>query len=188
MATLSDIDDTLASDGCVLLPTETVWGLAACASSPLGVRDIYDRKKRERGKPLAVCVGDVAQAEVLAELSDRARELADAHWPGALTLVLPLKEPTILPESATHFGTVALRCPDVGWREALLHAPIVLTSANRSGEPPALTREDAMAAFPGVPALEGFDTPTSEPSTIARVVGGRVEVLRPGPVAVEVSP
>ena len=188
MSTLREIESAVSDGDCVLLPTETVWGLAACVSSELGLLRIYDLKGRESDKPLAVCVGDVARAEELAVLSDRARALAAAHWPGALTLVLPLRQPTSLPGGATLDGTVALRCPDVGWREALLYAPLLLTSANRSGEPPALTREDAMAAFPGVPALEGFDTSTSEPSTIARVVGGRVEVLRPGPVAVEVSP
>ena len=174
---------TLDAGGVGLLPTETVWGLAARADSDTGVAEIYRLKGRDDGKPLAVCVRNAAMAESLAEVGEAARALMDEHWPGPLTLVLPKRLGADLHPKAVEpgFATVGLRCPDVAWRDALLERPLVLTSANRSGDVPARTEAAARAAFPTLPCLPD-PAPDRQglPTTIVRVRDGEVEILRRG--------
>ena len=182
MTTVDAIARHLAQDGAVLLPTETVWGLAARADSADGVAAIYALKGRDDGKPLAVCVSGRAQAQTLAEVPPAAARLMDAHWPGPLTLVLPvLRDADLHPQCTDGGRTVGLRCPDTHWRDALCTRPLALTSANRSGAPAASTQAEAERAFPGTPLLPDPDPDASGlPTTIVRVDGDRTTVLRQG--------
>ncbi len=189
-ATLSEIRQNLARGGAVLLPTETVWGLAARVDRPEGISAIYNLKGRDDGKPLAVCVADASIAAQLAHISGTAKGLMDAHWPGPLTLVLPLKEGlTLHPQTTSTDGikqTIGLRCPDVSWRAGLCDQPLALTSANLSGQP-AVTREsEARATFPDTPFLPD-DAPdkNSAPTTIVRIDGDKVTVLRQGDLIIK---
>ena len=123
--------------GLVAFPTETVYGLGADATDDRAVARIYEAKGRPRFNPLIVHVPDLAAAEALAVASPAARRLAEAVWPGPVSLVLPVREGSPLSKLALAGNpTVALRCPAHPLAGALLRAcgrPVAAPSANPSG-------------------------------------------------------
>jgi tRNA threonylcarbamoyl adenosine modification protein (Sua5/YciO/YrdC/YwlC family) len=171
----------LGADGLVVVPTDTVYGVAALASSAAGVDRLQAAKGRGDDFPPPVLVADTAAAEALAEFSPAARRLAAAFWPGALTLVLPLAPGAPV---AIAGATVALRVPDhAGLRDLLRRTgPLACSSANRHDRPPATTVAEARAELGGAVALycDGGPTPGPVPSTIVRCVGDEVTLLRAG--------
>ena len=181
----------LESGGLVAVPTETVYGLAARADCADAVAKIYAAKGRPDFNPLIVHVAGLAQAELYAELSDEARALATAHWPGPLTLVLPRRADAGLAEAvAAGLPTIALRAPDHPVMRALLEAvsfPLAAPSANRSGFISPTTAAHVLASLDGRidMVLDGGATQAGVESTIVAVrADGSVEELRPGPIAV----
>ena len=171
----------------VLLPTETVYGLAADAGDPQAVAAIFEAKGRPRFNPLISHVASLAQAERLAVFDDRARALAQAFWPGPLTLVLPVKDREAISDLArAGLDTTAIRIPAHPMAQAVLEAvdrPIVAPSANRSGRPSPTTFEDAVeetGAFVAA-ALDGGPCPVGLESTVVAVLD-QVRLLRPGAV------
>ncbi|MDB2438256.1 L-threonylcarbamoyladenylate synthase [Hellea sp.] len=174
-ATLNNITAVLKGGGVCVLPTETVYGIACRADHPKAIDRIYAIKGRGFDKPLAVCVRDIEAAKKLAEFDDMALKLAKEFWPGPLTLVLPVKNKT-LDKRCYQGGTIALRCPDIEWREHFKQ-PLALTSANKSGEPAATTAETGLevdAVLNTGPSREKI------PSTILAVKDGKVTCLREG--------
>lgn len=127
----------IAAGGCVAVPTETVYGLAADASDAAAVAGIYAAKGRPSFNPLIVHVPDLASAETLARFDADAHALAAAFWPGPLTLVLPLREGSGIAGLVTAgLATVAIRVPRHRAMQALLAAsarPLAAPSANASG-------------------------------------------------------
>ncbi len=102
----------LAAGRLVAFPTETVYGLGADAGNPLAVAAIYETKGRPRFNPLIVHVLDLAAAERLVEFDPLSRRLAEAFWPGPLTLVLPRREPSPIADlAAAGLSTLAVRVP-----------------------------------------------------------------------------
>jgi L-threonylcarbamoyladenylate synthase len=160
----------------VAFPTDTVYGLAAL---PAAAGRIYAAKGRPADKQLIAMAADTGAFESLVEINAAARALMVRHWPGPLTLVLPTTsgDPT----------TLGVRIPDHPLALELLREvgePVLTTSANRSGEPPALTAGGVR--LPGVTAvLDGGRAPGGVPSTVVAVEGDRVRVIRPGPVQLE---
>lgn len=190
MSDWSDIDIALKSGDVVILPTETVYGLAACADNASAVSKIYDIKGRDFDKPLAVCVKNIAQAQTLAQFDTQAQHLADRYWPGSLTLVLNLKESANLDPRVTSevdgIRTIALRCPDAEWRTHI-ETPLALTSANRSGQVDCVNHADAMAELgEEVAASLATERPLSgAPSTVLRIANGKLKVFRQGELKVD---
>lgn len=183
----------LESGGLVAVPTETVYGLAARADSAEAVAKIYAAKGRPDFNPLIVHVRDVAQAGHYAELSDTARTLAEAHWPGPLTLVLPRRSDAGLAAAVTAgLPTVALRAPAHPVMQALLAAvdfPLAAPSANRSGFISPTCAAHVLASLDGRidMVLDGGPCLAGVESTIVAIrADGRIEELRPGPLAVGV--
>lgn len=180
----------LLSDGTpVALPTETVYGLAARADSPSAVAAIYTAKGRPSFNPLIVHVADLAQAETLAVFDERARLLAAEFWPGALTMVLPLKEGArIAPAVTAGLPTIALRCPAHPVMRAVLAAiglPLAAPSANRSGGVSPTSAAHVAASLAGRIdlVLDGGACAAGLESTIVALRGdGSWQQLRPGPV------
>ena len=123
----------------VILPTETVYGLAADAANGEAVARIFEAKGRPRFNPLIAHVADAARAERIAMLDDRARRLADAFWPGPLTLVAPIRDRAAVCDLArAGLDTVAVRVPGHTRARAVIDAfggAVVAPSANRSGRP-----------------------------------------------------
>jgi len=131
----------------VVIPTDTVYGLAADAFQPAAVQRLLDAKGRGRQSPPPVLVPDFATLDALAEtVPDAARKLAEAFWPGGLTLVLQARASLSWDLGETR-GTVALRMPDHAVARELLAAtgPLAVSSANLTGEPAARTAQQAEA-------------------------------------------
>ena len=170
------------------VPTETVYGLAADATRGEAVARIYEAKGRPSFNPLIVHVLDIGQAETVAEFDVQAQELAERHWPGPLTLVLPLRpgSPTASLVTAG-LPTVAIRAPaHPAMRDLLVAAgrPLAAPSANASGRISPTRAEHVLASLGGRISLIVDDGPTGHglESTIVAVSGGRMRLLRPGPI------
>jgi L-threonylcarbamoyladenylate synthase len=179
----------LREGGLVAVPTETVYGLAARADSAAAVARIYEAKGRPSFNPLIVHVGSLDQARRLGEFSRQAEELADLHWPGPLTLVLPRRSDAGLAEAVTAgLDTVALRMPDHPVMQALLAAvdfPLAAPSANRSGFISPTTPAHVLASLAGriYAVIDGGACEAGVESTIVAVRNsGALDILRPGPL------
>lgn len=176
----------------VAVPTETVYGLAARADRAEAVAAIYRAKGRPDFNPLIVHVSDVAAAEKLALVDDRARALAKAFWPGALTMVLPRREGAPLAEAVTAgLPTVALRCPaHPVMRQVLAQSGLALAapSANRSGGVSPTRAEHVVESLAGRIGLVldgGACAQGLESTIVALREGGGWQVLRPGPITAQ---
>ena len=135
----------LAANRCIVMPTDTVYGIAADAFSAQAVATLLAAKGRGRNMPPPVLMPQAATMDGLAsDIPARARELAEAFWPGALTLILHA-QPSLTWDLGETRGTVALRVPDDEVARQLLRAtgPLAVSSANRTGNPAADTAEAA---------------------------------------------
>jgi L-threonylcarbamoyladenylate synthase len=172
----------------VILPTETVYGLAADAADPRAVAAIFEAKGRPRFNPLIAHVVDGAAAERLAIMDERARALIEAFWPGPLTLVAHIREAAAVCDLArAGLDTVAIRAPAHPLAQAVLAAfggPVVAPSANRSGRPSPTTFADAVeeTGFASGAALDGGSCAVGLESTVVALLDGRARLLRPGAV------
>src|SRR5438067_2941333 len=172
----------------VAIATETVYGLAADATNAEAVARIYEVKGRPAFNPLIVHVSDLASAERIGAFSAEARELAHAHWPGPLTLVVPLREDAGIASIVTAgLPTVGLRVPAHPAMQALLRAtgrPLAAPSANASGSISATRAEHVMKSLGGrIPLIiDAGPTERGLESTIVRATGGPLRLLRPGPI------
>lgn len=180
----------LGAGQVVAVPTETVYGLAGDATDGEAVARIFEAKRRPRFNPLIAHVADMAMAERLAVFDPLAKRLAAAFWPGPLTMVLPSREKSpVHPLVTAGLDTVAVRMP-VGFAGGLiarLGRPLAAPSANSSGRISA-TSAEAVAADLGdrIPLIvDGGPTPVGVESTIVRLDGQGVELLRPGGVPAE---
>ena len=175
----------------VAVPTETVYGLAADARDSSAVARIYAAKGRPDFNPLIVHVPSLAVAEKLGVFGAVERALADAFWPGPLTLVVPrIHDCPVASIATAGLDTIAIRVPAHRAMRALLEAtgaPLAAPSANASGGVSPTKAAHVLASLGGRIALVIDDGPTSAgvESTIARVTDGAVEILRPGPVTAE---
>ncbi|MFI7581418.1 L-threonylcarbamoyladenylate synthase [Kocuria sp. M1N1S27] len=136
----------LAADACVVLPTDTVYGIGADAFSARGVATLLAAKGRSRAMPPPVLIAHAGVLDGLADdVSDDARALAHAFWPGGLTLILH-SHPSLGWDLGETHGTVALRVPDDELAQALLieSGPLAVSSANRTGHPAAATARAAV--------------------------------------------
>jgi len=171
-----------------VMPTDTVYGLAADAFSPSAVVSLLAAKGRDRQMPPPVLVGTVRAATALVEdLNDSGKDLIDEFWPGALTLVLRAN-PTLLWDLGDTKGTVAVRMPlhEVALELLKETGPLAVSSANRTGVPPATTAADAEAQLGEAVAvyLDGGPCPGDVPSTIVDLTGPVPRLLRAGAISV----
>ena len=154
----------------VVVPTDTVYGLACDAFSHEGVTKLLAAKGRDRQAPPPVLIGNAAALEGLAQdISQLARKLAETFWPGALTMILKA-QPSLTWDLGETKGTVALRMPDHKIALALLQetGPLAVSSANLTGEPAAITCQQAEIALGAKVKvyLDGGASPKGEASTI----------------------
>lgn len=172
----------------ILLPTETVYGLGADAADPKAVAAIFEAKGRPRFNPLIAHVSDAAAAETIGLFDDRARALAQAFWPGPMTLVVPVRDRARVCDLArAGLDSVAVRVPGHAQARAVLSmfgGPVVAPSANRSGRPSPTTFADAVeeTGFSVSAAVDGGPCAVGLESTVVSVLDGAVALLRPGAV------
>ena len=192
-AAIADAARLIAAGEPVAMPTETVYGLAADATNGEAVALIYAAKGRPSFNPLIVHVADLAAAERIGVFDETARALAEAHWPGPLTLVVPLREDAgIAPLVTAGLSTIALRVPAHPAMQALLAAagkPLAAPSANASGKISATRADHVRASLGGRIALIIDGGPCSQgiESTIVAATGGAPRLLRRGPIEIDAA-
>jgi len=188
---LARAGQVLREGGLVAFPTETVYGLGADATQGEAVASIFAAKGRPRFNPLIVHVPDVSSVERYAVMTPLAKKLAQAFWPGPLTLVLKRREGSGLSDLVSAgLDTVAIRVPGHPVAAALLAAaavPIAAPSANRSGRVSPTRAEHVAADLGGAVdlVLDGGACTVGLESTILDCTGETVRLLRPGAVASE---
>ncbi|MDX8452076.1 L-threonylcarbamoyladenylate synthase [Mesorhizobium sp. VK9D] len=174
----------------VAIPTETVYGLAGDATNGVAVARIFEAKGRPRFNPLIAHVADRAMADRIASFDPLSAKLAEAFWPGPLTLVLPQRADNgIHPLVTAGLDTIALRMPRGfgGQLIARLGRPLAAPSANSSGRISGTTA-GAVAADLGARirlVVDGGATPVGLESTILKVEHGKLRLLRPGGIGAE---
>ena len=191
MATICDLEEIarhLREDGLGIYPTETFMALGCRAGSGIAVAGLYEVKRRPRHLPLPLIAADRAQVERIAHIPPEAEKLMACFWPGPLSILLPASART---PAASGTGMVAVRIPSHSGARALacsVGEPLVASSANISGDPPA---KDVNSLDPAllarVPVV--WDAPPRPagglPSTLVRLSGGdTIHVLRQGAVSV----
>jgi L-threonylcarbamoyladenylate synthase len=178
---------TLAAGGLVAFPTETVYGLGADAANPAAIAHLYQAKGRPAFNPLIAHVGDLAAARKIAQFDAAALQLAQAFWPGPLTLVLPKTEHCVVADLATAgLDTVAVRVPAHPVAREILRAfagPVVAPSANLSGHVSPTTAEHVASDLAGLIDLivDGGPVEVGVESTIVGCFEAPM-LLRPGGV------
>jgi L-threonylcarbamoyladenylate synthase len=183
----------LAAGGIIAFPTDTVYGIAVALETAAGIERLFAAKQRPPDKAIALLLADVTQAAEIGELDAAASALANAFWPGGLTLVVrrrqDRRQPDGLAVGGTLLPTVGLRVPDHETPRALAQAagPLPTTSANRSGEPEARDADELEAQLghaldlilDGGPARGGLA------STVVDTTAAPAKVLRHGAVDID---
>jgi len=177
---------TVRGGGLVVYPTDTVYGLGCDPLNHAAVRRLFEAKRRD-AKPVTVLCASVEKAEALVDFTATAMDLALKHWPGALTIVAPLKR-QVPPELTQGRSTLGVRVPDHPLCIELIASCggwLTGTSANISGRPSAKSAGEALDQLGDAVdiVLDGGRLAGSE-STVVQVDGGEVTILRAGPVGV----
>ena len=179
----------LRTGGLVAFPTETVYGLGAHALDAQAVQGIFAAKGRPADDPLIVHIASLENIDAVASANGDARRLADAFWPGPLTLVLPKRE-VVPPEVTAGLSTVGVRVPSHRIAQQLLHAaqlPIAAPSANLFGRPSPTRAPHVLEDLDGRidAVIDGGPTDVGVESTIVDLSSQPPRLLRPGGVPAE---
>ena len=178
---------------CIVMPTDTVYGIGADAFSPAAVQRLLDAKVRGRDMPPPVLIGEPSLIRALAvEIPQQAKDLVKEHWPGPLTVICRM-QPSLRMDLGDTEGTIALRVPDHALARQILRrtGPIAVSSANISGLPPAVSCEQAIeqlgesvAVYLNAGPMGGADAAPSTIVDFTQYAGG--EILRHGALSIEV--
>jgi L-threonylcarbamoyladenylate synthase len=178
----------VARGDLVVVPTETVYGIACRPDDPQATERLFDAKRRPRGLNLPVLVSSTGAAWEIAHPNPIALRLTERFWPGPLTLILPRAPGSRSWRLGRADSTVAVRVPDHPLTMALLErtGPLAATSANLSGRPPLGTREALLEAFRDQVAVylvtSGSPEAGGMASTVVDLTGAALEVVRNGPI------
>lgn len=182
--------DILLTGGLVAIPTETVYGLAANGLDPAAVAKIFIAKGRPQDNPLILHVSEAKEMERFCHsIPESAYRLAEAFWPGPLTMVLPARE--CVPKCTTAgLSTVAIRCPDNDITRKIIQlagVPLAAPSANLSGKPSTTTAQHVLHDHDGrIDAIvDGGPCRVGVESTIVDLSEGTPRLLRPGGITPE---
>ena len=184
MTTLVEAIDVLHGGGLVVMPTDTVYGLAGRADLADAVAAMFEVKARPSDRPLPVLGADIEDLRSVARFSEREARVAESFWPGPLTLVVQRAPRFTFDLGGSDRSTIGVRVPAHPLALELLSetGPVAVTSANLSGQEPAVTVDQAREVFGDAVGfyLDGGRL-SSSPSTVARV-GDDVEILRTGAI------
>lgn len=191
---LAHAQRAIAAKQCIVMPTDTVYGIAADAFSAQAVATLLAAKGRGRSMPPPVLIPRLQTMDGLAaDVPEAGRRLAEKFWPGPLTLIFHA-QPSLTWDLGDTYGTVALRIPDDELASALLTitGPLAVSSANRTGHPAAQSADEAREQLAesvevyldgGARPIDGG--PGGVPSTIVDCTGERLRVVRQGGVSLE---
>ena len=180
--------ELLRAGEVVGIPTETVYGLGADALNGAAVRKIFAAKGRPSDNPLIVHIADFEQiTPLVTRVPDEARALAEAYWPGPMTIILP-KAACIPDEVSCGLDTVGIRLPSHPLARAIIRAagtPVAAPSANTSGRPSTTTAAHVMEDMAGKIAavVEGGACAVGVESTVISLAGEQPRLLRPGGIS-----
>lgn len=182
--------DILRGGGVVALPTDTVYGIGVALDTPGGIERLFRAKRRPPDRGIMLLLDEAAQADGIGVMTPAAAALAEATWPGGLTVVIAQRPEVALPEALTGgVRTIGLRVPDHAAPRALARAvgPLPVTSANISGVPEA---RDAAGILDQLGeavdlVLDGGPAHGGPPSTVVDCTGARPSILRLGAVGLE---
>jgi len=189
-SSLAQAAQVIRAGGLVAFPTETVYGLGADGMNPEAILSIFAAKQRPADNPLIYHIHSLSQWEgLVTDIPDEAAALAEAFWPGPLTIILPARD-CVPMEGRAGLATVGVRMPDHEAARAFLCAcgvPVAAPSANRSGRPSPTRAQDVYEDMQGrIPLiLDGGSCRVGLESTVVSVSDGEVRVLRPGGVTEE---
>jgi tRNA threonylcarbamoyl adenosine modification protein (Sua5/YciO/YrdC/YwlC family) len=180
--------EVLTSGGCVVFPTDTVYGLGAMAFNEDAVSRLSEVKGRMVEKAIPILIGDMSQLDNVASgIDEQCKKLARRFWPGPLTIVLP-RHPSI-PDAVTPLPTVGVRIPNFLPTIELLRltGPLAVSSANLTSKNSSSTARGVQAQLDGlVPLiLDGGVAPGGTPSTVVDCSHGEPVILREGPISLE---
>lgn len=178
----------IRSGKVIAFPTDTVYGIGASVQSPHGIAQLYAVKERDKSKAIPILIGKIEDLEeITIEITPKVRKLANAFFPGPLTLVIP-RNPA-LPENLSLHSTVGVRMPDHPLILTLLErtGSLAATSANISGYPNPTTASEVLEQLGGrIPLiLDGGKTPGGIPSTVVDCTKEKPVILREGPITIE---
>lgn len=184
---IADALDALQRGLLVGIPTDTVYGVAADPFDRRAMERLFEVKGRDRSSPIPILGASIDSLRKVAVVEGPAADAGERHWPGGLTIVVPVAEgvPDWIGDERR---TVAIRVPNHPVALELLRAagPLAVTSANRSGEPPAKSADEARLTLGyGVAVCLEGDAGRGEASTVADFTGGEPVVLREGPVRLD---
>jgi L-threonylcarbamoyladenylate synthase len=185
---LAAAESALAVGSLVVLPTDTVYGVAARPDVPAATDRVFEAKQRPRGLILPVLVADLVAGQTTAVFDQRAHLLATGFWPGGVTLVLPRTPAARTWDLGEETETVGVRVPadDVALHLLERTGPLAVTSANRSGEPTPHDCEGVRAGLGGSVAVYlCAGRRSGQPSTVVDLTGPDMKVLRHGVVPAE---
>jgi L-threonylcarbamoyladenylate synthase len=176
----------LQEGGLVVLPTDTVYGVAS-RIEVTAIDRLFAAKKRPPDRAIPVLLSDIDAVDLVArEFPEPARRLAAIFWPGPLTLALPKRDG--LPSNLSAIPTVGVRVPDLDQTRAIISAAggaLAVSSANRSDQPPACTIQAAIRYLSDTVALylDGGTCVGGVPSTVVSFDGDNLRVVRAGPIS-----
>lgn len=187
-AQIDECVEILKEDKALIFPTETVFGIGIKATSESNYERLVEIKKRPPDKPFTLMCSDISQFENLVEINDVTRKIIEHFMPGAITLIIKTKK------EVPHFidlgtGFVGVRIPDDEFVLKMISkvgAPLLVPSANKSGETPALNSKVAYEYFKDddVSIVEG-ECINGLASTIIKIDGEEISLIRKGPISLE---
>lgn len=185
---IDKVKDALLNGEIVAFGTDTVFGLACVYDDLKAINKIYEAKNREAKKALPMMCSSTLMIDDVAYVNDKARKIMDAFMPGAITLVY--KKKSVIDDYVTSgLDTIGIRIPDDKWILDLIkkvNKPLLVTSANISGEPSLFKWQDVKEKLEGrIDALVQKDALGAKSSTIVDVSNKEIKILREGPISKE---
>ncbi len=183
MNDLERVTEALLDGQVVILPTDTVYGLVACATNASAVAKIFELKQRPIDSAIAVLFADLDQVTRYVELNKAGQVLAKKFWPGPLTIVA--KRIDQLAIAAGTNDTLGVRCPDDKFlcNVASQVGPLAASSANLHGHPPAANKQALQKMFNTVNVVVDDGPRHGAASTVLSLLGDELEIIRHGPIS-----
>lgn len=171
----------------IALPTDTVYGVGVMYGDLKDLQRLKNAKHRPETKPIPMMVSSIEHMEQVAVVDERVKKIAERFLPGALTLVLRVKE-EVPAEYTNGLETIAIRIPDEPFILRVideLNTPLLVTSANQSGAKTALTSDDVFEQLPDIDGIVLGTCRALQASTIVDCTQEKLKILRPGPITLE---
>lgn len=184
---INAVADALQNHKIIALPTDTVYGVGVMYGDLKDLQRLKNAKHRPETKPIPMMVSSIEHMEQVAVVDERVKKIAERFLPGALTLVLRVKE-EVPAEYTNGLETIAIRIPDEPFILKVidvLNTPLLVTSANQSGAKTALTSDDVFEQLPDIDGIVLGTCRALQASTIVDCTQEKLKILRPGPITLE---